>query len=135
MFLLASGPSFSSSLRRPAVALTAIGEHDRNCSGTLVTASSRSTSKLFAAPSTSVPYELRPEPPSFFSVILNKTSSSSSGAEPQLLNLYTCMREPVLPASIIKAYWTKGLFLELDFEHFVVPSEGSITFSVPIVSV
>ena len=87
MFLLASGPRLSSSLRRPAVALTAIGEHDRNFSGTLVTASSRSTSKLFAAPSTSVPYELRPEPPSFFSVILNKISSSSSGEEPQLLNL------------------------------------------------
>lgn len=29
------------------------------------------------------------------------------------------------PASIMRAYWTSGLFGELDLEHFVVPVEGS----------
>lgn len=97
----------SPSMRRPAVALTAMGVQDLYSSGTLSMATCSKKSRLFAAPSASVSYELSPDPPGLGSVIL-KSSFSSSGVGPQLLNLYTWILEPVLPASIIMAYCMRG---------------------------
>ena len=37
----------------------------------------------------------------------------------------------MLPASIIRAYWTKGFDLSLDFKHFVVAAFGSDTVCPP----
>ena len=126
IFWLISSPSF----RSPAVALTATGVQLLTLSGTVWTATSIRTSRLFAAPSASSLYELSPDPPSFFSVILN-CSSSSSGVAPQLLKRYTCIREPVLPASIIMAYCIRGLSGELDFVHFIFPKAVPATAGDP----
>jgi hypothetical protein len=37
------------------------------------------------------------------------TRIRKKGDGPQLLNLYTCIREPVEPASTMSAYWTSGM--------------------------
>lgn len=98
---IASLTSFPSNLK-PAVAFTATFVHPCNCFGTTLTASSIKTSKLRAAANGSPANELKPG-----RVILN-TSYSNAGAAKQLWNLYTWIREPVDPASSMRAYWTIG---------------------------
>jgi hypothetical protein len=43
-----------------------------------------------------------------------------------LLNLYTWMREPVLPASIMRAYWMSGLSFEYDVVHSAFASPEAL---------
>lgn len=88
--------------RRPAVALTAMGVHERSFSGTASTACWRRLRSDSAA-STGLPlYDDRPG-----LVVTNSSSSSlgsASGLGSQCEKVYMCRREPVEPASIMMAY-------------------------------
>ena len=90
------------SRRSPAVALTATGVQRRSGSGTVRTATSRSESRLCAASSGRPANADRP------GCFCTNVSYSYVGDGPQLLNLYTWIREPVEPASIMSAYCTSG---------------------------
>lgn len=60
-----------------------------------------------------------------------KVSYSSAGAGPQLLNLYTWMREPVDPASMVSAYWTSGESSLCGREQWVVnEGSGSVSYEL-----